>query len=267
MPDLGNGRAMFFAGGCASCHATPGQSDATRLSGGLALRSPFGTFYAPNISPHAEDGIGGWNEAQFVTAMARGTGPVGQHYYPAFPYTSYQRMRMADIRDLFAFMHTLPAVKGRVRAHDLPFPFNLRRGVGLWKRLNLDGEEFRADRQQSAEWNRGAYLVNGPAHCVECHSPRDFTGRIRTPQRFAGGPHLEGEGWVPNITQERLKDWSVDDIEELLTTGITPVGDTVGSNMAPVVRNTAQLAPEDRRAMAVYLKSLPPVASAPTPRR
>jgi len=266
-PDIENGRTMFFAGGCASCHATPAQSDATRLGGGLPLRSPFGTFYVPNISPHPRDGIGGWNEAQFVTAMVKGTSPAGEHYYPAFPYTSYQRMRMDDLRDLFAFMKTLPAVEGRARGHDLPFPFNVRRGLGLWKLLYLDGAPFRPDPQQSAEWNRGAYLVNGPGHCAECHSARNLLGGIRPATRFAGGPHLEGEGWVPNITQQALKDWPAGDIEEVLTSGVLPNGDTVGSNMAPVVRSLSQIPAEDRRAMAAYIKSLPPVPSPPRPGR
>jgi mono/diheme cytochrome c family protein len=263
-PNVENGRTMFFAGGCASCHATPNQTDSTKLGGGLALRSPFGTFHAPNISSHPTDGIGRWDETQFVNAMVNGTSPSGEHYYPAFPYTSYRRMRADDIRDLFAFMGTLPAVEGGSRVHDLPFPFNIRRGLGLWKLLYLDAEPFQSDPRQTAEWNRGAYLANGPGHCAECHSPRDFIGGIQAAYRFAGGPHLETEGWVPNITQQRLKEWSVDDIEELLTSGIMPSGDTVGSNMAPVVRNTARLSAEDRRAMAVYIKSLPPI---PTPHR
>src|SRR5438270_103119 len=118
--NLDNGKTMFFAGGCASCHATPGQDDKSRLGGGLGLKSPFGTFYAPNISPHPDDGIGQWSEADFVTAMREGSSPEGQHYYPIFPYTSYRRMRLADIRDLFAYLKTLPAVEGRAKDHDLP---------------------------------------------------------------------------------------------------------------------------------------------------
>src|SRR5215218_2269668 len=122
-PDLANGRTMFYAGGCTSCHATPGQDDRTRLGGGLGLKSPFGTFYAPNISPDPDDGIGRWSDAQFATALLKGVSPAGEHYYPSFPYTSYQRMRAEDVIDLFAFLKTLPPAKGRVRAHDLPFPF------------------------------------------------------------------------------------------------------------------------------------------------
>src|SRR5262245_59687003 len=137
-PNLENGKTMFFAGGCTACHAVPGQDDKTKLGGGLALKSPFGTFYAPNISSDPNDGIGGWTDAQFVTAMLRGTSPDGRHYYPAFPYPSYQRMKLDDVRDLFAHMKTLPAVQGRVRDHDLPFPFNIRRALGGWKFLFLD---------------------------------------------------------------------------------------------------------------------------------
>ena len=129
-PDLANGKEMFYAGGCASCHAVPKQPDMTQLGGGLALNSPFGTFYVPNISSDPKDGIGAWSEAQFVTAMTKGTSPAGEHLYPAFPYTSYQHMRFDDLRDLFAFLKTLPPVAGRVRDHDLPFPFNIRRTLG-----------------------------------------------------------------------------------------------------------------------------------------
>src|ERR687893_311649 len=131
-PDLTNGRTLFYAGGCASCHATPEQDDKTRLGGGFALTSAFGTFYAPNISPHPQDGIGGWTPAPFLRAMRGGVSPDGRHYYPSFPYTSYQRMTPADVRDVFAFIKTLPVVEGRARAHDLPFGFTLRRGLRLW---------------------------------------------------------------------------------------------------------------------------------------
>src|SRR5581483_4417245 len=130
-PDLANGRIMFFAGGCASCHATPGK-DRTQLGGGLGLKSPFGTFYVPNISSDRNDGIGAWTEEQFVTAMIKGTSPDGRHYYPAFPYTSYQRMRIEDLRDLFAHLKSMPAIAGKVRSHDLAFPFGIRRAVGVW---------------------------------------------------------------------------------------------------------------------------------------
>jgi mono/diheme cytochrome c family protein len=257
--NIENGKTMFFAGGCTSCHAIPGHDDKTRLGGGLGLKSPFGTFYAPNISPHPTSGIGGWSEAQFVTAMVKGTSPAGTHYFPAFPYGSYQRMNYADIRDLFAYLKTMPAVDQKSREHDVPFPFNVRRLLGGWKLLFLDGEPFKPAPAQSAEWNRGAYLVNGPGHCAECHSPRNLLGGIVGGQRFAGGPNPEGEGWVPNMTQARLKDWRVSDIEYLLETGDLPDGDSVGGVMVAVIRNTSQLPAADRKAMALYIKSLPAV--------
>lgn len=257
--DLINGREMFYAGGCASCHAVPKQKDPTRLGGGLALNSPFGTFYIPNISPDPRDGIGAWSEAQFVTAMTKGTSPAGKHLYPALPYTSYQHMTYNDLRDLFAFLKTLPPVQGRVRDHDLRFPFNIRRALGLWKLIYLDGEPFKPDSTKSAQWNRGAYLVNGPGHCAECHSPRDALGGIIPSLRFTGGPAPDGNGGVPNITQYKLKDWTEQDIAGTLADGMTPDAGLVGGNMIEVVANTAKLTAADRDAIAVYIKSLPAV--------
>jgi mono/diheme cytochrome c family protein len=258
--NLDNGRSTFFAGGCASCHATPDQDDPVRLGGGRALPSPFGTFRVPNISSHTRDGIGAWTEVQFVNAVLRGASPDREHYFPAFPYTSYGRMRLADARDLFAFMRTLPAVEGRAPAHEVPFPFNLRVGVGLWKFRYFDGRTFRPDAGKSEPWNRGAYLVEALGHCAECHSPRDFMGGIIPEQRFAGGPNPTGEGSIPNITQHEngLAKWSEAEIEHLLETGNTPGGDSVGGDMRLVIRNTSQLSAVDRKAMAHYLKSLPP---------
>jgi mono/diheme cytochrome c family protein len=248
---------MFNAGGCASCHAIPKQEDKTKLGGGLALGSPFGTFYVPNISSDRIDGIGAWNEAQFVTAMVKGTSPTGEHLFPAFPYTSYQRMTLDDIRDLFAYLKTLPPVTGKVRDHALPFPFNIRRTLGLWKFLFLDGRPFTPDPSQSAQWNRGSYLVNAPGHCAECHSPRNMLGAVKRNLRFTGGPAPDGQGGVPNITQQKLKNWTVIDIADTLTTGMTPDADFVGGSMVEVVRNTSQLSVADREAMATYIKSLP----------
>jgi mono/diheme cytochrome c family protein len=257
-PELENGRTMFFAGGCSSCHATPEQEDKTRLGGGVALTSAFGTFYAPNISPHPRDGIGRWTPEQCLRAMRGGLSPDGRHYYPSFPYTSYQRMTPADVRDLFVFLKTLPPVEGRAREHDLPLVFTFRRGLGLWKLLFLDGQMFVPDASKSAYWNRGAYLVEGPGHCAECHSPRNIFGAIEADRRFSGGPNPEGKGTVPNITPHGLKDWTKSDVAEVLLSGATPEGDRVGGAMTAVVRNTSQLADADRDAMAEYILSLPP---------
>jgi mono/diheme cytochrome c family protein len=267
IPNLANGLETFNAGGCASCHAVPGQPDRLRLGGGLAIPSPFGTFYAPNISPDPADGIGQWSEADFVNAVTKGISPAGFHYFPAFPYTSYQHARVDDIRDLFAWLKTLAPVSGKVRDHDVPFPFNIRRNVGIWKLMFMDGKPLVPDAARSAPWNRGAYLVNGLGHCAECHSPRNFLGGIIAAQRFAGGPNPEGEGWVPNITQKGLGEWSAKDIAYFLETGEMPDGDNAGGSMARVIKNTSQLSPEDRAAISEYLKSLLPVEGPPRPNK
>jgi mono/diheme cytochrome c family protein len=266
-PDPVKGLAVFNAAGCSSCHAVPGQPDRARLGGGLAMPSPFGTFYVPNISPDRADGIGRWSEADFVSALTQGTSPQRTHYFPAFPYTSYQHAKIQDVRDLFAFLKTLQPVAGKVRGHDVAFPFNIRRNLGIWKLLFMDGKPFAPDDARSAQWNRGAYLVNALGHCAECHSSRNFLGGIIAAQRFAGGPNPEGEGWVPNITQKGLADWSEKDIAYFLETGQTPDGDSAGGPMARVIRNTSQLSAEDRDAIAAYLKSLPAVEGPSRPRK
>src|ERR1700726_2519416 len=266
-PNLANGLTTFNAGGCSSCHAVPNQPDRLRLRGGLAIPSPFGTFYAPNISPDPADGIGRWREVGFVNAVTKGISPEGTHYFPAFPYTSYAHVKVQDVRDLFAYLKTLAPVPGKVRDHALPFPFNIRRNVGIWKLLFMDDKPFIADPAHSVSWNRGAYLVNGFGHCAECHSPRNFLGGIIAAQRFGGGPDPEGGGWVPNITRKGLGDWNDNDIAYFLETGDMPDGDSAGGSMRRVIRNTSQLSPEDRAAMAQYLVSLPPVDGPPRPPR
>jgi mono/diheme cytochrome c family protein len=264
-PDLVNGKTMFDAGGCASCHAVPGQADRTKVSGGLALHSPFGTFHVPNITPHPRDGIGNWTPADFVRAMREGVSPDGRHYYPSFPYTSYQRMATKDLTDLFGYIKSLAAVEGQAKAHELPFPFNIRRLLGGWKLLNLDGKPFTPDPARDVAWNRGAYLVEGPGHCAECHSPRDALGGIVTAKRFAGGPDPEGKGTVPNITPHKdgISGWTSGEMASFLKTGDTPGFVNVGGSMGSVIKNTAQLSDADRAAMAAYLVSLKPVAGKP----
>jgi mono/diheme cytochrome c family protein len=233
----------------------------------LALKSPFGTFYAPNISPDPKDGIGGWSEANFVSALWKGTSEQGANLYPAFPYTSYRYMELDDVRDLFAYLKTLPPVQGKSRRHDLSFPFNERRLVGVWKLLFLGEGPFVPDPSKSAQYNRGAYLVNGPGHCAECHSPRNILGGIVDTQRFAGGSP-DGTEWAPNITPIGLhgsdEEWSEKDIASFLEDGMTPSGDFAGGAMADVIRNTSSLAPEDRSAIAAYVAALPP-RQGPTP--
>jgi mono/diheme cytochrome c family protein len=268
-PNLDNGRTLFDIGGCSSCHATPNKEpdkvDRTRLGGGLALVSPFGTFYVPNISPDLANGIGAWSEADFISALWDGTAPAGYHLFPAFPYTSYRHVQLADVRDLFAYIKTLPPVADKARGHDLAFPFNVRRLLGLWKLLFLHGGPLAPDPAQSAEWNRGAYLVSGPGHCAECHSPRNFLGGIIESERFAGGPSPDGKSFVPNITPTGLQHWGTDDvawsakdIASFLADGQYPDGDYAGGAMAEVIRNTALLGAADRAAIATYVAALPP---------
>jgi mono/diheme cytochrome c family protein len=266
-PDLANGKYLFVAGGCADCHAVPlegcGDSkikDAGRLAGGRCLKTPFGTFNVPNISPDKETGIGNWTTLDFVTAMKRGIAPDGTYLYPAFPYTSYQRMTYEDLIDLKAYLDSLPAVRSEVPPSELRFPFNVRRGLGLWHLLYVDGKSFTPDPTASPELNRGAYLVRGAAHCSECHSSRNSLGGIVEDTAFAGAPSLEGDGSVPNITpsEDGIGDWSEDDIAYLLETGNKPDFDTIGETMVPVQKNMAALTPEDRNAIAAYIKSLPP---------
>ncbi|MEM6665819.1 MAG: cytochrome c [Pseudomonadota bacterium] len=260
------GATLFHAGGCSSCHAP---ADATtdderlQMAGGLALKTEFGTFIVPNISPSEVSGIGGWSNADFVNAMARGVSPDGRHYYPSFPYTSYQRMTVNDLIDLKAYMDTLPAVESEGGRHDLGFPYSVRRGLGLWKRLYLDGVAFEPDGDQSAAWNRGAYLVEGPGHCAECHTPRDGLGGLDRNRWMAGAPYPGGDGRVPNITPHRdgVGNWTDADIAYSLESGFTPDFDSLGGSMAAVVRNTARLTPDDRAAMATYLRSLAPLAN------
>lgn len=270
-PDIANGQLTFNVGGCSSCHATPsrGTSEAerTRLGGGLPLETPFGIFHVPNISQDDEDGIGGWSEADFITAVARGTAPTGAHYYPAFPYASYAHAKLDDLRDLYAYMKTLPPVNGRAPDHQLSFPFNIRAAVGVWKLLFFSDAPIKPDPAKSDAWNRGAYLVNSLGHCAECHSPRNALGGIVRAQRFAGGPNPEGEGFVPNITQKGLGEWSEKDIAYFLETGQTPDGDSTGGSMTRVVRNMALLPEADRAAIAAYIKSLPPVDGPPRPKK
>src|SRR5580704_6765428 len=229
--------------------------------------SPTAQNSAADRSPDPGGGSGGGSGGQFVTAVTRGVSPGGYHYFPAFPYTCYAHAKVEDVRDLFAYLKTLAAVSGKVRDHDVPFPFNVRRNIGIWKLLFMDGKPFMPDAAHSAQWNRGAYLVNGLGHCAECHSPRNLLGGIITAQRFAGGPNPEGEGWVSNITQKGLGEWSAKDIEYLLETGQMPDGDSVGGAMVRVIKNTSQLSAEERAAIAEYIKSLPPVDGPPRPKK
>ncbi|TPM41082.1 c-type cytochrome [Mesorhizobium sp. B2-2-3] len=261
--DAARGKRIFDAGGCTSCHAKPGSKGDERLElvGGLELKTPFGTFVPPNISQDPKDGIGAWSAEDLANAMLKGVSPSGEHFYPAFPYTSYARMKPADIADLNAFLKTLPAVAGRAPANSLSFPFNIRRGIGLWKRLYLS-EQPVVSLPEGAPGPviAGRYLVEGPGHCGECHTPRDLARGTKKSEWLAGATAAEGSGIVPNITSGEggIGDWSQADIANYLETGFTPDFDSVGGAMVDVQRNMAELAPEDRAAIAAYLKAVPP---------
>jgi len=256
-----NGERMFWAGGCASCHATPGAKgdDKLKLGGGLALNTPFGVFRVPNISPDPQTGIGSWSALDLINAMQLGLAPDGRHYYPAFPYASYARMRAGDIIDLKAFLDTLPVVRNAVAGHELGFPFNIRRGLGLWKLVYLRDMPVVEPDGTDALVERGRYLVEGPGHCGECHTPRDIAGGIKPTAWLSGAPNPEGKGIIPNITPhgDGLDAWSTKDIAYYLETGFTPDFDSVGGAMVAVQENMAQLPADDRAAIAAYLKTVP----------
>lgn len=255
-----NGEAVFWAAGCASCHlSSDSDNDELILSGGQRFDTDFGTFVAPNISMHETDGIGAWSLGDFANAVQRGVSPDGRHYYPAFPYTAYIRMSPEDVSDLYAFMQILPAAEGVAPAHEVGFPFNMRRGLGLWKRLNLDEQPAidLADADESVR--HGQYLVEGLAHCAECHTPRGMLGGLDRDRWMAGAVAAEGRGTVPNITphEDGIGGWSRNNIVYLLESGFTPDFDSVGGSMAAVVRHMARLEEADREAIADYLMALP----------
>jgi mono/diheme cytochrome c family protein len=259
-PNLANGEVMFNAGNCSACHMAQNQPDRTILAGGLKLKSPFGAFVAPNISPDPKYGIGGWTEAEFVNAVKRGTGRHGEHLYPAFPYTAYSLMKTSDVRDLFAYIKTLPAVAKPTAGHELGFPFNIRLVLGGWKFLYFHPQEFKADPKQSAAWNRGAYLAEGPAHCAECHTPRGPLGGPELDKLYAGSPNLEKGGrFAGNITshpKDGIGDWSVDDIASLLSTG-TDRCFNEPNGMREVLGGMSKLPAEDITALATYVHAIP----------
>ena len=260
--DAERGRLIFAAGGCASCHASPGQPDRLKLGGDLALASPYGTFRVPNISPDPQAGIGSWSVADLANALIAGVSPSGQHYYPTFPYASYTGITLDDVRDLYAFLHGLQPVSERPQLHDISLLFRIRRFVGFWKMLFFHEGGSGKMSTGDAVHDRGAYLVETLGHCAECHSSRNILGAIKPKTRFAGGVSSEGVGFNPNITPEGIGWWSEKDIVEMLRTGKTPDHGFVGWTMADVVDNTAELAEADRVAIARYVKSLP---SRPTP--
>ena len=263
--DAKRGEYVAKAGGCLGCH-TEAKDNAVPYAGGRALKTPFGTFYGPNITPHPSAGLGRWGEADFMRAVRMGLRPDGAHYFPAFPYPSFTRISDADLRDLWAYLRSLPPSPRANRAHDLRFPFGWRFLVLGWKWLFFSPGAFTADAKRGAPLNRGAYLVEALGHCGECHTPRNFLGGPKRARHLAGaakGQGPEGKG-VPNITPAKLKKWGDAELKDFLQTGITSDGDVVAETMGEVIRNTtSQLTPQDLAAVIAYLRSLPAIADEP----
>lgn len=255
--DADRGQTVFTAAGCASCHHAPDAEGEAKLVlvGGQPFASDFGTFYSPNITPDPKAGIGDWSLTDLANALTQGVSPQGQHYYPAFPYTAYSKMQPQDVADLWAYMQTLPADGTASQAHDVGFPFNIRRSLGGWKLLFFR-ESFVMDVDPNLE--RGRYLVEALAHCAECHTPRNALGGLDRGRWMGGAPNPSGEGSIPPLTPDKLS-WSAEDVAYYLETGFTPEFDAVGGHMAEVVENFSQLTAEDRKAVAAYVKALPPL--------
>jgi mono/diheme cytochrome c family protein len=261
--EIARGAYLANAADCVACHTDSAHSGQP-YAGGRALATPFGTFYSPNITPDPETGIGRWTEVQFLRALREGVRPDGSNCFPVFPYPSFTKITDDDARAIKAYLFAQPPVRQSNRAHDVAFPFSWRLLQSGWKLLFFTPGPFRPAPERGQAYNRGAYLVTALAHCGECHTPRNWFGATEPSRFLAGTPDGPDGKKVPNITPDRktgIGDWSEDDIVTLLATGQTPDYNFVGGAMAEVVRTTARLTEEDRRAIALYLKSLPAIAS------
>ncbi len=261
------GAYLVQAGGCITCH-TADESGATPLAGGRALETPFGTFYSPNITPDQETGIGAWSDDEFVRAFWEGVGPGGRYYFPSFPYTSYTGLLREDLLAMRAYLASLEPIRKPNREHDLPWYLNSRLAAAAWQLLNFDPGRFQGDPDRKDAWNRGAYLVRHLGHCGECHTPRGRLGDMLLDLEMAGTNAGPSGKPVPNITPhaDGIGDWDRDELLLLLEIGMEPDGDFVGGSMAEVIDdNTSLLTPGDREAMAIYLESLPGLASPAAP--
>jgi mono/diheme cytochrome c family protein len=260
--DVANGERIYHAAGCHSCHLAPEGFAAAAADlpvGGKAFNTPIGTLYPPNLTPDPETGLGTWTDLQFVNAMQKGLGPNNEHLIPAFPYTSYAKMKIEDVLDLKAYLATLPPVVNPAKSHEvLALPL-VRRGLGAWKLIGFDETKPRDDPSKSATWNKGQYLVLGPGHCNECHTPRNSFMASDDAHFLAGGPHPDGVGKVPNLRdlmgRGRYKDAA--DLASAFEFGEAMGYDKMASGgMGAVQRNLALLPAEDRQAIADYLVSL-----------
>ncbi|MDR3473677.1 MAG: cytochrome c [Devosia sp.] len=251
--DATRGAYVLMLGGCVACH-TDSKNNGALLAGGAPLKTPFGDFVPPNITSDPEAGIGKWTLAEFSDAMSNGRGPNG-YLYPPFPYTSYTTMTDQDIVDLFAALKQISPVSTKAQPHQLSFPFNIRLANLAWQNLFFVPHRFVKDPAHSELWNRGAYIANGPGHCVECHSPRNMFGAIEKGQEFTGAPKGSVGGRSPALTAEALKPfYSEADLEDTLKTGVASSGDDLGGEMALVAKDsTSQWTDDDRHAVAAYL--------------
>jgi len=256
------GKLVFHAASCAVCH-TDKKNNGEPLAGGYALKTDFGTFYSPNITPDMETGIGNWSDEDFIRALQQGVSPQGEHYFPSFPYTAYTKMQRDDVLALKAYLFTLKPVKKTNRKHELPFYMKLVPSARVWKSQYFKAGELKQEAGKSDEWNRGAYLVEAMGHCSECHTPRKGLGVLNQEMAYAGVQKLTGVGTVPNITPDKktgIGRWSEDDLVYYFETGTTLSGDSSGGKMARIIDNSLSQLPEsDRQAIAVYLLSLKPV--------
>jgi mono/diheme cytochrome c family protein len=256
--DLERGRYVFFAAGCISCHG-----NGAALSGGQPLVTPFGTFYPPNITPDREHGIGAWTTSEFMRALREGVDPRGEPYYPAFPYPSYTRMTGDDMRALYAYLMTQPAASRENRPHELPWPLSFRPLLRDWQAEYLRPGVMPEDPAQTAQWNRGAYLAKALGHCGECHTPRGLLGAPRSGDYLAGTRSGPEGVIVPNITPDAatgIGGWTTADLYTYLSTGRGPAGRFASPPMVNVLGTSIMpLTDYDRRALATYLRSVPPV--------
>lgn len=255
------GRYLVHAGGCITCH-TEDRPDAIPLAGGRALETPFGTFFSPNLTPDPDTGLAGWTDEDFALALRRGLAPDGSHYYPVFPYPAYAGVTNQDVAAIATYLRSLAPVRNPVPPHQIPWYLRWRGLLWGWNLLFFRPEPWAPDPGKSANWNRGAYLVRHLGHCGECHTPRNALGAPDQRRELAGNPDgPEGER-IPDITPDRDKGigrWTPEDIVIFLEMGMLPDGDFAGSSMSDVIDdNTGQLTPEDRQAIATYLKALPP---------
>ena len=264
-PDaVSRGEYLVNSADCVGCH-TDVDHHGKPYAGGRPLATPFGTFYSPNITPDLETGIGRWTEAQFLHALRDGVRADGANLFPVFPYPSYTGITDTDAVAIKAYLFAQPMVRQPNRAHDVPFPFSWRWLQTPWKWLFFTPGPFRPVPDRDAVWNRGAYLVTAVAHCGECHTPRNWFGAMETSRFLAGNPHGPDGKPVPNITPDSnsgIGNWSEEDVVGVLTDGHTPEFDFVGGAMAEVVQSTSRLTDADRRAIAVYLRSVPAKPSA-----